>query len=97
MTRPSWKNQKPLQAEPVGTHLQPIVVSGRPGQGKNRPKINPNVRARVYARDGYCCVYCGSPEDLTIDHKKALAKGGSNRESNYVTACRTCNELKADT
>ena len=61
-----------------------------------RPKIDPRVRARVYARDDYRCVDCGTTSDLTIDHVIPLARGGRNHESNMATRCEPCNSAKAD-
>jgi 5-methylcytosine-specific restriction endonuclease McrA len=37
------------------------------------------------------CVYCGSREDLQIEHQIPLARGGTNWASNLVPACRSCN------
>lgn len=81
----------------MGLHL-PMLPNANPppGKGKNRPKIPPRIRAAVYKRDKYRCVYCGSTRDLTIDHKKALGNGGKNNMANMVTACEPCNAEKAD-
>lgn len=51
----------------------------------------------VFKRDGYRCVYCGSTDNLTLDHVVPVAAGGHSRISNLVTACEPCNTLKADT
>ena len=51
-------------------------------------------RESIKARDGYKCVYCGSTEELTIDHVVPQCKGGSTNSSNCVTACRSCNQAK---
>ena len=51
-------------------------------------------RAEIKARDGHRCVYCGSTEDLTIDHVRPQCRGGQTNSSNCVTACRACNQLK---
>lgn len=51
-------------------------------------------REEIKRRDGYCCVYCGATEDLTIDHVVPLSKGGPTDASNCQTACRTCNQAK---
>lgn len=52
-------------------------------------------RARVYARDGHRCVYCGQPDEpLTLDHLKPRVRGGRNEAANLVTACRRCNAAR---
>lgn len=56
----------------------------------------PKLRASVYERDGCSCVYCGSKEDLTLDHAVPESRGGSNEMSNLLTACRACNASKRD-
>lgn len=52
-------------------------------------------RQRIFARDGYRCVQCGSGDDLTIDHVVPLVAGGGNGDRNLQTLCRVCNEGKA--
>jgi len=37
------------------------------------------------------CVYCGSEEDITVDHVIPRRYGGSDQPYNLVPACRTCN------
>src|SRR3989442_13964703 len=56
--------------------------------------IPASVRHRVFERDNYTCSFCGSQEDLTLDHYVALSLGGTHDESNLVTACRSCNSRK---
>ena len=51
-------------------------------------------RESIKARDEYCCVYCGSTEDLTIDHVVPKCRSGPTSSSNCVTACRACNLAK---
>jgi 5-methylcytosine-specific restriction endonuclease McrA len=51
-------------------------------------------REEIKRRDGYQCVYCGSSEDLTIDHIVPQCKGGPTTSSNCATACRSCNLAK---
>lgn len=41
------------------------------------------------------CAYCGSKEDLTLDHIVPQAKGGSNHTTNLLCACKQCNGDKA--
>lgn len=44
------------------------------------------------------CVYCKCKERLylTIDHKRPLAKGGTDELINLQVTCVTCNQLKGD-
>ncbi len=43
------------------------------------------------------CAYCSATATrLEMDHVHPRSKGGSNRVSNLVIACRACNEAKAD-
>lgn len=60
----------------------------------NRRKISDRTRLRIYERDGYVCVMCGSNKNLTLDHILALANGGGNEEENLQTMCKTCNTRK---
>ena len=53
-------------------------------------------RARIYKRDSFQCVYCGSNKNLTIDHVLPKSRGGSNRWTNLVTCCGNCNRKKGD-
>lgn len=45
-----------------------------------------------------CCAYCGNPpiddKSLTVDHVKPKARGGEDRTSNCVPACKKCNNSK---
>jgi hypothetical protein len=52
------------------------------------------LRAAVFKRDGYRCVYCGSPERLACDHVTPLSRGGPSVMENLATACTACNCAK---
>lgn len=45
---------------------------------------------------GMRCVYCGSHEDLVVDHVKPLKAGGNSFLCNLVPACGYCNGKKSD-
>lgn len=55
-----------------------------------------STRALVFSRDANRCVYCGSESDLTIDHVRPEARGGSDDIDNLVVACRHCNAVKCN-
>jgi 5-methylcytosine-specific restriction endonuclease McrA len=65
--------------------------------------IRVEKRLAINLRDSFRCVYCcrdlhgAAPGDVTLDHIKPKADGGTNDESNLVTACRTCNCSRQDT
>jgi hypothetical protein len=89
-------HQIPTRDEPTSE------IPGPEGETDGRGK-NPNatVRARIYARDRYCCGYCD--RDMTqdsrarcLDHIIPWSHGGSHHDANLVTACKPCNTKKAD-
>lgn len=40
------------------------------------------------------CVYCGTTEKITIEHRIPLSRGGSNWPANLAPACGSCNSKK---
>lgn len=66
---------------------------------KQRPKFNIFSRVElnrknIFKRDNHQCQYCGSNENLTIDHIIPKSKGGDSTWENLVTACTSCNNKK---
>lgn len=65
-------------------------------------RIRKDLRLAIYLRDSFRCVYCCAdlhgvhPTDITLDHIKADSNGGTNKPSNLVTACRSCNCSRQD-
>jgi len=62
--------------------------------GKRIPPLN---NAELFRRDHHICLYCGKEHlecNLTRDHVTPLSRGGKDRWSNVVTACRRCNSHK---
>lgn len=55
--------------------------------------ISPEVKARVWDRDGQCCIYCGSPYAAPNAHFIARSHGGLGIEENILTLCQTCHRL----
>jgi 5-methylcytosine-specific restriction endonuclease McrA len=53
-------------------------------------------KRNVMVRDAFKCVYCGSKEDLNIDHVFPQSKGGKSTFENTVTSCVNCNNRKGD-
>lgn len=63
-----------------------------------RKAISKRIRFSIFNRDGFSCRYCGVQSDeskLVIDHIKPVCEGGTNDETNLITACVSCNQGKA--
>ncbi len=64
--------------------------------------IRSDKRLAIYLRDRFTCIYCladlhdAAPMDITLDHIVPKSDGGSNAETNLVTACRACNCSRQD-
>jgi len=52
------------------------------------------TRFNLFLRDGFECVYCGSPDELTFDHLIPRRLGGKTSWTNIVAACSRCNLKK---
>jgi len=79
----------------IGNFVRPIVIRLL-DYVRFRPKNIGVTRRRVFKRDNYKCVYCGSGKNLTIDHVVPKSKGGDNSWTNLVTSCSRCNCNKGD-
>jgi hypothetical protein len=54
------------------------------------------VRQAVFQRDNYMCRYCGSKDNLTVDHIIPVSKDGKDEFDNFQTLCKKCNSSKLD-
>ena len=75
-----------------------LVVAGR-----RRPRHRRVRRRRVWSdeerrfildRDGWACVYCGSTDELEIDHIVPFSRGGACSADNAQVLCGPCNRAK---
>ncbi|VAW94052.1 HNH endonuclease family protein [hydrothermal vent metagenome] len=79
--------------------IHPIIaVQGDKGRSVmgSVPTLN---NRELFRRDGHTCMYCLSTlseRHLTRDHVIPMSRGGRNVWMNVVTACRACNQRKAD-
>ena len=58
--------------------------------------IRKEKRIAIYNRDGNICLYCGSNNNLSLDHIIPRSKGGSNDTSNLITCCIACNSSRQE-
>lgn len=61
-----------------------------------RPPIPRDVVDAIYRRDGGRCVYCGSTENLQLDHIIPFSRGGSSNIENLQLLCQRCNIEKSN-
>jgi hypothetical protein len=79
--------------------LAPIIaVKG--SASVNLFDVTPTLTNRkLFARDRHVCAYCAGVfqhEDLTREHIHPRSRGGQDNWQSVVSACRGCNNLKAD-
>ena len=55
--------------------------------------ISKAVKQKVYERDNFRCIICGSPFGLPNCHYVPRSKGGLGIEQNIVTMCPRCHEI----
>lgn len=92
--QPITGNRPPFQSELDKPHAE-----RRADASPKSPKPkSASIRAKLLARDGTCCWFCGEAMgvDCTIEHLIAKAKGGSNSLDNYALAHQKCNADAAD-
>jgi 5-methylcytosine-specific restriction endonuclease McrA len=56
-------------------------------------------RVTLFERDNFKCCFCNkkfSKLELTVDHIIPRSKGGGTNWENTVSACKSCNSIKAD-
>lgn len=77
----------------VAKHFERAAIEAPVLDNGRVPKA---IREAVFAKAGGRCQYCGSAEDLTIDHKiTPWIEGGSSRDlKNLQLLCRSCNSRK---
>ena len=74
-----------------------IAVKGKPRHSAFENQVPPLSNRELFLRDAHLCLYCGrqySEQHLTRDHLIPLSRGGKDRWSNVVTACKSCNHAK---
>ena len=77
--------------------LQELIDEGEIfPEANKRPPIPKDVVDTVWNRDGGKCVYCGSNENLHLDHIIPFSKGGDTSVENLQLLCQRCNLEKSN-
>ncbi len=87
------------KSEYTGATVEIIQITRRQrfSRFRFRDPIPQEVRNLVYERDDWCCLACGSKENLSIDHVIPWSLGGEDVAENFQTLCRSCNSKKGAT
>ena len=89
------ERQRKRELEKIVT--QELIDSGELfGEQPKRPPIPREVVDAVYRRDGGRCVYCGSTDNLQLDHIIPFSKGGATTLENLQLLCQKCNLEKSN-
>lgn len=91
----------PARDDRVTPRRDPRIPAGypdgwRPGRDPIRVP-DAALRERVFARDGYCCNYCGAGGpgvELHADHIVPWSEGGLTSDGNLCVLCEPCNLSK---
>lgn len=103
----SWKKALLSAYEAVGSpeshDATPNDVLDSKTESRSEPRVSRSISLRkrffVLKRDEFCCQLCGASGagiKLEVDHRLAVAKGGSDRLDNLWTLCFDCNRGKRD-
>lgn len=73
-----------------------LAVRGRPARRRVRRRRvwSDEERRFILDRDGWACVYCGSTDELEIDHIVPFSRGGACSIDNAQVLCGPCNRSK---
>lgn len=92
----SWDGKKIIYTGGFIEHPATVRMKYQVRRNPTRLSFSKNI---ILRRDQYQCGYCEkklTPNRLTIDHVIPQSLGGENSFLNCVTACRECNQRKAN-
>jgi 5-methylcytosine-specific restriction endonuclease McrA len=94
----NWRRKNILRARELNRNWtarhKDKIIARNASRRSNREPMDPAIVKEVFKRDNYICQYCGSKNNLSIDHKIPLARGGSHDIDNLCIACKPCNSSK---
>jgi hypothetical protein len=76
-----------------------VAIKGKDFIVRNFDQVPTLTKEMLLARDRYVCAYCSQRfrfDQLDMEHIVPRSKGGEDSWTNLVTACKTCNNRKAD-
>ena len=87
----------------TGTHscieVNSIIATYGSNKSLHESYVPPLNNQTLFKRDAHLCMYCGERFgrcDLSRDHVTPISQGGEDSWRNVVTACKRCNNQKAN-
>jgi len=80
--------------------LSPFIIKKLEDKYTKRKKpdryISKKIKKEIFHKYKHKCNYCGSVENLEIDHIIPVSKGGKNELKNLQVLCKSCNLKKSN-
>lgn len=98
LTTHEWSNLLKRSDDPL-IYLADSTGTAKSWVRKLQFQISGDVQQRIFARDGFKCMYCQrmmGEVTLSVDHFLPLDLSGANDPSNYLSSCRKCNKRKGN-
>jgi 5-methylcytosine-specific restriction endonuclease McrA len=76
-----------------------IIATYGSNKSLHESYVPPLNNQTLFKRDAHLCMYCGERfgrRDLSRDHVTPISHGGEDNWQNVVTACKRCNNQKAN-
>jgi len=93
LPEPDDLKERAIRTARVNLRVPEVLVMSSDVQPKRR--VMQFSRRNLLKRDLHICQYCGTKEQLTVDHVLPKTKGGTSSWTNCVMACLKCNAAKA--
>ena len=84
---------------PSRIEVNSIIATLGSNKSLHASYIPPLNNQTLFKRDAFLCMYCGKRfprRDLSRDHVTPISQGGEDTWKNVVTACKRCNNQKAN-
>lgn len=84
---------------PSRIEVSSIIATFGSNKSLHESYIPPLNNQTLFKRDAYLCMYCGERfhrRALSRDHVTPISQGGEDTWKNVVTACKRCNNQKAN-
>lgn len=87
-------NRKRRERHARNPQIRNAVERARDHQKRSGTKFDKGVWELALMKYGYRCIYCDSNQNITVEHRRPVSKGGGNDFHNLAPACLSCNSSK---